>query len=75
MLPFLKDKKEASVAVPSDTVKRDPDEPNEEFDMLESAADELIAAIHAKDSKAVASALRSAFQIADSEPHEEGPHE
>lgn len=71
MLPFLK--KEASVVVPVETKKREPDsEP--EYDALESAGQDLIDAVHSKDAKAVAAALRAGFQLFDSEPHEEGPH-
>jgi hypothetical protein len=39
-----------------------------------SAADDLISAVHMKDSKAVADALKAAFEICDSMPHEEGQH-
>ena len=40
-----------------------------------SAARDLIEAVHRGDDAGVAAALRSAFKIADSEPHEEGEHE
>lgn len=72
MLPFLKKSKEASAAGPVDSIQREPDE-GSDYDALESAADELIQAIHSKDSKAVASALRAAFQLCDfdqGEPNE-----
>lgn len=75
MLPFLKGNKESSVSMDADPIKRKPDEEGQDYDSLESAADELIQAVHAKDAKAVCSALRSAFQLCDLEPHEEGPHE
>ena len=42
---------------------------------LEAAANDLIQAVHGKDAGAVVEALRNAFTILDSEPHEEGPHE
>ena len=74
MLPFLRNLKEASVSGEPESIKREHDE-GADFDMLESAAEDLISAIHAKDTKAVVSALRAAFEIYDSEPHEEGPHE
>jgi hypothetical protein len=73
MLPFLKKDKEASVSVPVDVQKREPDEESD-YDTLESAADDLISAIHAKDTKGVCVALRAAFELLDSEPHDEGPH-
>ena len=76
MLPFLKNNKEASISETPDSIKREHDEDSsEEYDMLESAAEDLISAVHSKDVKAVCSALRAAFQMLDSEPHEEGPHE
>ena len=73
MLPFLKRNQEASGSGPIESVERKSDS-EEEYDALESAADDLIAAVHAKDTKGAAAALRAAFQLADSEPHEEGPH-
>ncbi len=42
---------------------------------LEMAAEDLLRAHASNDKKAVAAALRAAFQILDSEPHVEGPHE
>lgn len=56
---------------------REPDQKPEESDDgagLEACAQELIRAVHARDVKAVAQALQDAFELADSEPHEEGPH-
>lgn len=41
---------------------------------LASAAEDLCRGIENKDHKAIANALRAAFQILDSEPHEEGEH-
>ena len=74
MLPFLKKNQESSMSAPVDSIKREPDEGAEEYDSLESAAEDLLKAIESKDSKEIASALRAAFEICDSEPHEEGPH-
>lgn len=78
MLPFLKSKKD--VASPGLIVKhRVPDEKPQEDQDDPSAAHEavgqaIIDAIAAGDAKAVASAIQDAFQLADSMPHEEGPH-
>ena len=72
MLPFLKKSKEASVVVPSDPVKRDHDE---DYGGLHACADDLKEALKADNTPAIAAALRAAFQICDSEPHEEGPHD
>jgi len=74
MLPFLKHSKEASVAGPVEVKHREPDE-EADYDMLESAAEDLISAVHAKNVKSVSAALRAAFEILESQPHEEGPHE
>lgn len=41
---------------------------------LEAAAQELIDAVGVKDAAGVASALRNAFSILESQPHEEGEH-
>jgi len=38
---------------------------------LEAAADDILAAISANNSKGLAEAIRAAFQILESEPHEE----
>ena len=74
-LPFLKKDKEASVSMPADVQRREPDsEEDSDYDSLESCAEDLTRAIASKDLKGVASALRAAFQILDSEPHEEGEH-
>jgi len=72
MLPFLKNKHEGSASMPVESVKREHDE---DYDMLESAAEDLIAAVHSKNVKAVASALKAAFEMCELQPHEEGPHE
>lgn len=74
MLPFLKRQQEASSSGPVEVETREPDD-GSDFDAMESAAEDLIKAVHAKDVKAVSAALKAAFEIYDSEPHEEGPHE
>lgn len=68
MIPFLKRKDEASVSMPVDSIKREPDE-EQPFDALEAAGQDLINAVHAKDAKAVAAAFRSALELA-SQPEE-----
>lgn len=73
MLPFLKLNQDAAASGPVESIKREPDE-GEEYDVLESAAEDLCKAIHSKDYKAVAEALRAAFELCDSEPHQEGEH-
>jgi hypothetical protein len=73
MLPFLKLNKEASSSEPVESVKRKPDD-GSDYDGLEAAAEDLCNAIESKDYKAAAAAIRAAFELCDSAPHEEGPH-
>ena len=78
MLPFLNKHKQSVSGLiierrkPDETP--DQDESSEGDDILEAAASDILNAIEQKDSKHLALALRAAFQILDSEPHEEGPH-
>ena len=73
MLPFLKSKQD-SAASSSDEVKiRKPDS-GEEYDVMHAVAQDLLHAIESKNVKDLAEALRAAFELADSEPHEEGEH-
>ena len=75
-LPFLKPKPVGAVI----TTVRKQDGANEIEDQedgdegINAAATDLIRAIHAKDEMGVAAAIKAAFQILDSEPHEEGEH-
>jgi hypothetical protein len=73
MIPFLKTKYEASASMPADKITREPDE-GADYDVLESAADDLMQALDEGNTKAIAAALRAAFELLDSEPHKEGPH-
>lgn len=75
MLPFRKNQDDVGASAPVQSVSRKPDEDSDSYDAMEAAAEDLISAIHSKSVKAVAEALRSAFELADSEPHLEGPHE
>lgn len=74
MLPFLKRDKEGSASAPPDRIMREPDDESDSYDPLHAAAEDLISAIHSKDIKGAAEALRAAFELADSEPHVEGEH-
>ena len=77
MLPFLAKKAQnAGIIVQERQADEKPDGQDEDKDAgMHAAAKDLISAVHMKDTKRVAEALRAAFQIADSEPHEEGEHE
>ena len=48
-------------------------EEESEVGSLEACAQDLIVGIKQDDPKAVESALRAAFEVLESEPHEEGP--
>jgi hypothetical protein len=72
MLPFLKNKKESGVAV-VESVERKADDGSVP-DVLEGAMEELQAALSRSDWKQAADIFRSAFELMDSQPHEEGTH-
>lgn len=76
MLPFLKKQRPVAGIV---IETRKPDEGKEpeaagDESGLESAAHDLLMAIEAKDVKAMAAAMKAAFEIMESQPHEEGEH-
>lgn len=77
-LPFLKKQNVAGLIISHrkpDGGKEEEKTEGQEDHGLMSCSDEILRAISNKDSSALASALRSAFQILDSEPHnEEGSH-
>lgn len=70
-----KKQKDGAASMPVDSIERKPDEEKEdEFDSLEHSMSELHTALNSKDYKGAAEIFRSAFELLDSEPHEEGPH-
>lgn len=73
MLPFMKKDKEASVSAVPSRIKREPDH-EVDYDSLEAAAQDVLAALESKNVRDLAIAIRAAFEICDSEPHVEGPH-
>lgn len=74
-LPPFKKNAEASVSLPSDHIMRKPDdEEGGEYDSFHAVAEDLIKAIKNHDVAGCAEALRAAFDLADGEPHAEGPH-
>jgi hypothetical protein len=77
MLPFLNPKSMPTVMIaarkPSGEIK-DLHEEGEHDPGFMAAAEDLISAIHAKDAKGVAEALKSAFELSDAMPHVEGEH-
>lgn len=70
MLPFLKRDKEASVSTAPDAIVRKPDD-GEPYDVMHSVADDLLHAIERKNIKLIAETLRAAFELLESEEHEE----
>lgn len=75
MLPFLlKKKQETGVVMKTRSPDEKPEENQEDDSGMEACAKELMSAVKADDHKAVARIIKDMFQIADSEPHEEGPH-
>ncbi len=79
MFPFMRDKNRSAAGVIMKA--RNPDEkptPSEVEDdpkaAIKACAKDLISAIHSQSVDRVAEALQSAFEILDSQPHEEGPH-
>lgn len=73
MLPFLVKQKmqegTAQIVRPSDFEDKESDGAG-----IKAAAKDLLEAIEMKDLNRIASALKAAFEILDSEEHEEGPH-
>jgi hypothetical protein len=73
-LPWFKAKPQTGVIM---ATTRQPDEKKDESsenDGLKSCARDLMDAISAGDESKAAAAIRAAFEICDSEPHEEGEH-
>lgn len=77
MLPFLKKQQVAGLIIskhrqPSGSIEESSPKGHDEG--LEACARDMITALDSKDSRQLAQALRNAFEIMESEPHEEGPH-
>jgi hypothetical protein len=75
MLPFLKKMQEGSASMPVEPIKRKSDDEESEYDMLESASEDLISAVHSNDTKGFCRALRAAFEMLDMEPYEDHENE
>lgn len=79
MLPFLKPKNQSVAGLiiktrASDSPEAPEQDENDKSGAIEACSQALITAVHAKDVKAVSEALKDAFEILDSMPHEEGEH-
>lgn len=76
MLPFLqKAKMQTGVIIHERKSDHEPEEGSEPSEGLEACASDIIKAISSSNSKALAQALQAAFEIMDSNPHEEYPHD
>ncbi len=79
MLPFLRKKSEASqpgiiMKTRTPDATTEPEVGDESDHAIEAAASDLIDAVHSKDIKRTADAIKAAFEICESQPHEEGEH-
>jgi hypothetical protein len=75
LLPFLRKKQEEGSSPTLSIKTRTPDKKEDSDDAgLNACAQDLLDAVQARDVSGVAAALKAAFEIADSQPHEEGPH-
>lgn len=61
--------------IPSEQEQPEQHEEQEEMDQFVAVASEIREAFEQRDDHALAEALKSFFQMCESEPHEEGPHE
>lgn len=78
MLPFLKPKTIAGLIIKhriSGGNNLQEDREDKQDQGLEAACEDILMAISSKDAEHLSHALRAAFDILDSEPHVEGPHE
>jgi hypothetical protein len=75
LLPFLSKKRQnAGVIVQERAPDEKPEENQEDNSGIEACAKDLIDAVHAQNIKGAADAIKAAFEILDSQPHEEGEH-
>lgn len=75
MLPFMKLKKQGAVmqAKPSEGGTEPMNEEEEHSPGIMSAAEDLISAVHSKDARAVADALKAHHEIREMEDYDEEP--
>lgn len=59
---------------PDETAENSNEEQKEDLSDIEECAQDMISAIKASDSKALAKAIKAAFEILDAQPHVEGEH-
>lgn len=75
MIPFMKPKMQTGIIFKERKAEGGISEAQDDDSMaMEACADDMIRAIHSKDSKMLAKAMKAAFDIMEASPHEEGPH-
>lgn len=62
-------------AADSEEMPEDSSDGDSHDEHLQQIADDMMDAIHAKDSQALKELLQEAFECMDAAPHKEGPHE
>ena len=70
MLPFLKHKQEAIAGGPDDEIMRKPDE-EEDYEMLDAIAEDILTAVSKKDVKLLKEALTSLVEHIKEEDKEQ----
>ena len=73
MITTLMDQRQNGHRVPVSPVIESKDHPDHD-EPLESACVKILAAIEHKHVQDLRDALKEAFQVMDSKPHQEGPH-
>lgn len=62
MLPFLKDRHEGSMSSPVESIKREPDEGSESFEMLDAVVDDMLEAVKKNDKRLLKGALEALIE-------------
>ena len=74
MLPFLKKERPNSAGMSMEYRKPDEGKEEDEGSAIDACSKDILRAISSNDYKQLSAALKAAFDIMDSLPHEEGPH-
>lgn len=73
MIPFLKNKREASMATVDETKMRKPDE-DAEFDLIDAVVEDMLEAVHKKDKRLLKAALEALIHHIQAEDELEDAH-
>lgn len=66
MLPFLKNRDDGVAQGPVETIRRKPDEGEDDYSMLDAVAEDILAAIERKDKKLLKEALSALVEHIES---------